>query len=74
MKQELPIIGEYETNGDSLRAKSNTELADIFCQYGSCPGVMGGPDSYSCSSYKNCKECWLDWLRAPAVTQEGDFT
>lgn len=50
-----------KTNADRIRAMSDEELAGKFALSADCP-----PKKIKCyPKSRNCKKCWLDWLREP---------
>ena len=52
------------TNGDRIRQMDNAETAEFFGFVVSiCPPIRGRK-SDNCPD--GCKECWLNWLNAPA--------
>lgn len=53
------------TNGDVIRQMSNEELAKVFAN-DECPPFGG--NSYKCKHF-TCKECWCEWLNAPAESE-----
>ena len=61
---ELKVI----TNGDKIRQMSNEELARKFGY--PCPPI---PKKH-CKGIDNeeCTECWLNWLNAPAESEENN--
>ena len=48
------------TNADRIRAMSDEELAEFHA-----PATAGCPPSWrdAHNKAKNCKDCWLEWLR-----------
>lgn len=53
------------TNADRIRAMTDEELAEFMKPYDSgCPR-WGGKEPIPCSQRSNCRDCWLDWLKAP---------
>ena len=48
-----------KTNADRIRAMPDEELAEYLLNVHYCPTPP------ICDSKKNCKDCWLDWLRSP---------
>ena len=55
------------TNGDRIRQMDNAETAEFFgFAVLICPPIRGRkPDN--CPD--GCKECWLNWLNAPAESE-----
>lgn len=61
--------GRPQNNGDKIRAMSDEELAKYMGPYDSgCPR-WNGKEPIPCEKRANCRDCWLDWLKAPA--EEG---
>ena len=55
------VVPMVKTNADRLRAMSDEELCDAFCEYGYCPPEQM-ETSLPCYIY-GCTRCWLDWLK-----------
>lgn len=51
------------TNGDRIRAMTDEEMIKIINL--GCP-----PGGVKCNEH--CRQCWLDWLKAPADEHGGD--
>ena len=59
------------TNGDKIRQMNNKELAKVLSD--GCPPLGG--NSYKCKHPNpdfTCKDCWCDWLNAPAESEENN--
>lgn len=57
------------TNADRIRAMSDEELAQFMKPYDSgCPR-WNGKEPMPCPERTNCRDCWLDWLKA--TVEEG---
>ena len=66
LKRVGEIINERRmTWGDTIRSKSNDELAEFMVEYGgSAPNCRENKlINHTC---KSCAICWLDWLRQEA--------
>lgn len=50
-----------KTNGNLFRAKTDEELANLFCNL-CCPSSIGGYVDCRIET-KGCFACWLNWLR-----------
>ena len=65
---------EVRTNGESIRAKSDEELAKVFTATvaSGCPPKM----DWDCAKDKNgwdaCDACWCKWLQQPAEEVSTD--
>lgn len=60
-----PCTAETPSNADRIRAMTDEELAEFMKPYDSgCPR-WGGKEPIPCSQRSNCRDCWLDWLKAP---------
>ena len=55
------------TNADRIRSMSDEEIAESSA-FRFCPSKMIGE---SCT-FRNCKECWLEWLQQPAEEDDHD--
>ena len=72
---EMPHI----TNGDRIRAMSDEELAVAFldgCDGRECPPVQDGPAGFprdEAESMDQCYNCYFEWLRSPAATQDNSI-
>ena len=56
------------TNADRIRAMSDEEIAEVS-SFRFCPSEMIGK---SCV-FRNCKECWIDWLQQPAEEDDHEL-
>ena len=52
------------TNGGKIRAMTDEELAEYLSNVHYCPTPS------ACDPTKNCKDCWIEWLRSPV--EDGD--
>lgn len=61
-----------QTNADRIRAMTDEELADFIndTEYGFIdrPGMCDVCDHHR---IKDCKNCWLDWLKSPVEVNNG---
>lgn len=55
------------TNADRIRAMSDMEIAEVS-SFRFCPSEMIGK---SCA-FRNCKECWIEWLQMPAEEDDHE--
>ena len=53
------------TNADRIRAMSDMEIAEAS-SFRFCPSEM---IDKSCV-FRNCKECWIEWLQQPAGEED----
>ena len=60
------VAGKPMTNADRIRAMSDMEIAEAS-SFRFCPSEMIGK---SCV-FRNCKECWIEWLKQPAGEEEA---
>ena len=62
-------VGKNEplTNAQKIRSMSDKELAKIIEHELGCP-VTGNCEKMS----RDCKACWLDWLRQPAEEDDHE--
>ena len=54
-----------KTNSDRIRAMTDEELAEYLGNIHYCPAPYP-----TCDPTKECKECWLKWLRSPVEESE----
>ena len=66
---ECPVCGHKtnmpQTNADKIRAMSDEELVEVLDYELGCPAT-GNCEKMN----RDCKACWLDWLKQPA--EEGE--
>lgn len=55
------------TNADRIRNMTDEEMAEYLGNIHYCPAPYP-----TCDPTKECKECWLNWLKAPADEHGGD--
>ena len=58
---------EPMTNADRIRNMTDEELAEYLGNIHYCPAPYP-----TCDLTKECKECWLKWLRSPVEESEGE--
>ena len=58
-------VGKKMTNADRIRAMSDMEIAEAS-SFRFCPSEM---IDKSCV-FRNCKECWIEWLQQPAGEED----
>ena len=56
-----------QTNADRIRNMTDEELAEYLGNIHYCPAPYP-----TCDLTKECKECWLKWLRSPVEESEGE--
>ena len=56
-----------QTNADRIRNMTDEELAEYLGNIHYCPAAYP-----TCDLTKECKECWLKWLRSPVEESEGE--
>lgn len=55
------------TNADRIRQMTDEELAEFMEPYDSgCPRWK--ENLIPCTQRRNCRDCWLDWLKQEAET------
>ena len=54
-----------QANADRIRNMTDEELAEYLGNIHYCPAPYP-----TCDSTKECKECWLKWLRSPVEESE----
>lgn len=54
-----------QTNADRIRNMTDEELAEYLGNIHYCPAPYP-----TCDPTKECKECWLKWLRSPVEESE----
>lgn len=54
-----------KTNSDRIRAMTDEELAEYLGYIHYCPAPY-----LTCDPTKECKECWVTWLRSPVEETE----
>ena len=59
-------MADVKTNADRIRAMTDEELAEKLSSF-RCPQKWCFPDDG-----KNCKSCWLDWLKQEAADKDGE--
>lgn len=53
-----------QTNADRIRNMTDEELAEYLSNVHYCPTPS------PCDPTKECKECWVNWLRSPVEESE----
>jgi len=56
------------TNADKIRQMNDEELLEWLDSIGN---ACMSDDTERCDDYEDCRECWKDWLRSSANTQEN---
>lgn len=53
------------TNADRIRAMTDEEIAEVS-SFRFCPSEMIDKPC----TFRNCKECWIEWLQQPAGEED----
>lgn len=54
------------TNADRIRAMTDEELVEFFCDMIQDCGCNNVPCQKFCATKKTCEQAWLDWLKQEA--------